>query len=234
MADPATVVLVHGAWHGPWCWDRVTPLLDERGIRWTALDLPTCNAQPNGAATLQDDAAAVRAAIDAVGGPCVVVGHSYGGLVITEACAGHPAVKRLVYLTAFMAAAGDDLLKVFTSGEPNLALINAIENDDAGWSSLGPETVRDLFFNDCDAETVAWAVANCRAMRGGGEPLTVTAWRDIPSTFVVCEQDLAILPPLQRAMSAHATDVVTLDASHSPFASQPSAVADLLERLAVA
>lgn len=231
MPDAATVVLVHGAWHGPWCWERVTPLLDAAGVRWTAVDLPTCNEQPDGPATLADDAACVRSAIDAVGGPCVVLGHSYGGMVITEACAGHPAVRRLVYLAAFMPDVGESTGSLLLSGEPPTDLFAAIENLGDGWNRLGPNAARDVMYQDCDDSTIAWAAANCRKMRGGGQPATQAAWRAIPSTYVIAGQDRTILPSLQRTMSAHATEVVEWDTSHSPFASRPDLVADLLTRL---
>jgi pimeloyl-ACP methyl ester carboxylesterase len=80
MADDPTVVLVHGAWHGAWCWEKVTPQLDEAGVAWMAVDLPFTS--------FEDDVAATRAAIDSAGGPVVLCGHSYGGAVITEA-GGH-------------------------------------------------------------------------------------------------------------------------------------------------
>jgi pimeloyl-ACP methyl ester carboxylesterase len=232
MSDAAAVVFVHGGWGGSWCWDRVTPLLDARGIRWSAVDLPTCSPQPNAPATLSDDAATVRAAIDAAGGPCVVLGHSYGGMVITQACAGHPNVTRLVYLAAFMPDADESIRSLSASGEPNPDFISAIKTDADGWSTLDAETAPDLLYHDCDANTVAWAAANFRPMRGGiGENVTAAAWRGIPSTYVITEQDKGVLPSVQRTMSDRATDVVSWDTSHSPFASRPELVADLLERL---
>ncbi len=230
-SDNATIVLVPGGWGGAWCWDRVTPLLDARGIRWSAVDLPTCSPQPNAPATLSDDAATVRAAIDAVGGACVVLGHSSGGMVITEACAGHPSVNRLVYLAAVMPDVGESIGSLSASGEPNPDFLSAINTDADGWSTVSAETARDLVYQDCDADTVGWATANFRPMRGGGEPVTAAAWRGIPSTYVIAERDRVILPSLHRTMSARATDVVSWDTGHAPYASRPELVADLLERL---
>lgn len=230
-SDNAAVVLVHGGWGGAWCWERVTPLLDARGIRWSAVDLPTCSSQPNAPAMLSDDAAVVRAAIDAVGGACVVLGHSYGGVVITEACAGHPSVRRLVYLAAFMPDAGESIGSLFASGEPNSDFLSAISTDADGWFTVSAETARDLFYHDCDADTVGWGTANCRPMRGGGEPVTTAAWRGIPSTYVIAERDKVILRSLHRTMSARATDAISWDTGHAPYASRPELVADLLERL---
>lgn len=229
---PATVVLVHGAWHGTWCWQRVEALLHARGITTHAVALPTCLPQPDAPATLADDAAALRATLDALDGPAIVVGHSYGGMVITEGAADHPAVKHLVYLAAFMPDIGETNVDLFLSVEPNQEFFAAIANHDDGWSSIPDQHVRTLFYGDCDDDTVAWASARLVSMRGGREPATATAWRAIPSTYVVTTEDRTIRPALQRVMSKHATNVIEWPTSHSPFASQPTLVADLLERLA--
>src|SRR4051794_4806797 len=93
-----TAVLVHGAWHGAWCWEKLTPLLDEASVPWQALDLPL--------SSLEDDAAAVHKVLDAIEGPAVLLGHSYGGAVISQA-GDHPAVEHLVYLCAFALEAGE-------------------------------------------------------------------------------------------------------------------------------
>src|SRR5438046_830753 len=102
----ATVVLVHGAWSGGWTWDLVKDGLEAKGISVGAPDLPI-GAERNVANGFREDGAAVRKVIDGVGGPVVLVGNSYGGVVISEAASGHPSVKRLVYLAAFIPQAGD-------------------------------------------------------------------------------------------------------------------------------
>jgi pimeloyl-ACP methyl ester carboxylesterase len=227
-AGAPTLVLVHGAWHGPWCWERVTPLLDEAGVGWTAVDLPTCNPQPNGPATLSDDAATVRAALDATDVPAILVGHSYGGAVITEGGA-HPSVRRLVYLAAFMPDVGESVLTIAASAEPNQALVAGIVEQPGGFSTLTDDAVDNLFYQDCDPITQAWARAQCRPMRGGAaDPVSVAAWRSVESTFIVTTDDRAVLPALQRAGAARAADVIDLPTSHSPFASQPALLAGQL------
>ncbi len=130
-----------------------------------------------------------------------------------------------------MPDAGESVGSLFASGEPNPDFLSAIKTDPDGWSTLDAETAPELLYHDCDAKTVAWAAANFRPMRGGGENVTAAAWRGIPSTYVITEQDKGVLPSLQRTMSARATDVVSWDTSHSAFASRPELIADLLERL---
>src|SRR3974390_3927769 len=97
---PATGGLVHGAWHGSWCWDRVVPELAARGVTARTLDLPSVGGASG--ENLSSDAAAVRKVIDAQRGPVVLCGHSYGGMVISLAAATSQRVARLIYLCAFV------------------------------------------------------------------------------------------------------------------------------------
>ena len=105
MAERSTVVLVHGAWHGAWCWDEVAARLRADGAPVVAVDLPSVASGGD----MYDDARSVRETIAAAGGETVVVGHSYGGVVITEAAAGAEGVRHLVYLAAFMLDEGESL-----------------------------------------------------------------------------------------------------------------------------
>jgi pimeloyl-ACP methyl ester carboxylesterase len=224
MARP--VVLVHGAWHGSWCWERVTPLLEEQGLVVRTLDLPSVGAEPGDAADLSGDAAAVRALLDEIEGPILLVGHSYGGMVVTQAAAGHTAVRRLVYLCAFMPDEGESLFQL-TGGEP----APWIRLLDDGRALPDLEQAPAVFYGDCDEETAARATAAIRPMAAAPfvEPVAAAAWREIDATYVVCAQDGALPPELQREVFApRAAEVVELDRSHSPFLSDPRTLADLL------
>ncbi len=103
---PATVVLVHGAFHGAWCWDRVVPLLEAQGVPVVAFDLPGHGADPRPPGDLHEHGDALRAVLEGIDGPIVVVGHSYGGAVISDGAAGVDGVVHLVYLAAIVADAG--------------------------------------------------------------------------------------------------------------------------------
>jgi pimeloyl-ACP methyl ester carboxylesterase len=228
---PTPVVLVHGAWHGAWCWERVTPLLDARGIDTQTVDLPSMDVNAGYVTDMHGDAEALRVLLDALDRPAVVLGHSYGGMVITEGAAGHPNAQHLVYLTAFMPDAGESVGTLFGQ-TPNPDLFANLVTGPDGRSSLNPACVGPLLYNDCDADTVAWATSRLRSMLSdGAQPARAAAWRDVPSTYVICSEDKTIPPTLQRSMSARATEVVEWPTSHSPFASQPQLVADLLARL---
>ena len=115
-AEQSTVILVHGAWGGSWCWERVVPLLEERGVRAIAVDLPSMGADPADPPDLSADAAAVAGVLDETGGTFVLCGHSYGGMVVTVAAAGRSDVGQLVYLCAFMPDVGESLFALTGGG----------------------------------------------------------------------------------------------------------------------
>ncbi|HEY8172577.1 MAG TPA: alpha/beta hydrolase [Dehalococcoidia bacterium] len=233
MADAATALFVHGAWHGAWCWDRVVPSLESQGIRCVVVDLPTCDESRDGDMCLADDVWAVRKTIDSIDGPVIVIGHSYGGMVITEGAAGCANVRRLVYLAAFMPDVGESVLTLITSGEQASDIAEALRVTESGRSFVDDAQVGRYFYGDCDEETIAWASSRLRSMRGDmTEGPAAVAWRDIPSTFVIAAQDRAIPPSAQRRMSERATECVEWPTSHSPFASQPQLVIDLVSALA--
>jgi len=218
MMTRGEAVLVHGAWHGASCWDGVVAELGDRGIPTTAVDLPL--------AGLAADVAAARAAIEAAGAGAVVVGHSYGGLVISEAAAGLP-VHRLVYLAAFLAEPGEDMLGLLAGSK----LVDAIVLDEAG-VSVDPAVAAEVFYGDADPATAAALVARLRPMAIDAAPASsvAPAWRSIPTTYVVCTGDQALPVPSQRTMAARADEVVEWPTDHSPFVTRPGAIADLVAR----
>jgi pimeloyl-ACP methyl ester carboxylesterase len=239
----ASVVLVHGAWHGAWCFDPVMDRLRDAGIDAYAVDLPGHGADAGPLGDLHTDAARVRETLDDIGGECVLLGHSYGGAVVTEAGV-HPSVRHIVYLCAFALDAGESCIGAAAAAAestgfdlgarsgPHLAAAIVAEPD--GTAIVSPDLAAACLFNDCDTETADWAVA-----RLGPQPLvTMTdspnevAWRSRPSTYVVCTDDLAIPPEIQRVLARRCTSVVEWPTSHSPFLSAPDLVADLLSELA--
>jgi pimeloyl-ACP methyl ester carboxylesterase len=238
----ASVVLVHGAWHGAWCWDAVTPLLRDAGVAVVAVDLPGHGDDRQPLADLHGDAGKVRSVLDEVEGPVVLVGHSYGGAVITEA-GFHPAVERLVYIAAFNLDEGEavgraatreaDTASIDHSDRPDLGA--ALRSDDEGrTTTIATEGATEILYNDCSAAIAEWATARLgpqRMANFGDEPKGV-AWRDRRSTYVVCTEDQAVHPDLQRILARRATDTVVWPTGHSPFLSQPDLVTRTLRELA--
>jgi pimeloyl-ACP methyl ester carboxylesterase len=220
----ATVVLVHGAWHGAWCWEKVLPLLESAGVEARAVDLPDAGGVPG---DLTADVAAVREVLDNVGAPAVLCGHSYGGAVITEAGL-HRAVSHLVYIAAFVPDAGMSV-RDLPRPEPGTARLPAVLGDD-GLVRLTPTAV-DFVYQDCDPADVDAARLRWRAQRpaGFGQPVSAAAWRSCRSTYALCLDDRSIDPRMQRAMAERAgSEIVEWPTGHSPFFSRPDLVADLL------
>jgi pimeloyl-ACP methyl ester carboxylesterase len=215
------VVLVHGAWHGAYCWDGVVAELRRLGVQATAVELPLTG--------LHADVAAARSAIEAAGPASVVVGHSYGGTVITAAAAGLPGVSRLVYLAAFLTEPDADTLALI-SGK----LIESVVVDERG-ITVDPAAAAEVFYGDAGPDTAAAMIARLRPMPlaaiepSATEPAwTEAAWRSIPATYVVCTNDQAIPVDAQRKMAAHAEEVVEWPTDHSPFVTRPGAIAELI------
>jgi len=220
-----TVVLVHGAFHDGWCWELVRQQLDERGVPNQALDLPFSG--------LAGDAAAVGKLLDAIDGPVVLIGHSYGGMVISRAASGRDDVAHLVYLCAVQVDEHVDLATAMTTSDE---LMSAFVAGDDGAMSVDPAAAPAVFYHDCDDELTATAVSHLRGMAFGvvqdDDDPPPAAWKQIESTYVVCSDDQTIAPESQRKMATNANHVVEWDTSHSPMLSRPELVADLLVDLA--
>jgi pimeloyl-ACP methyl ester carboxylesterase len=222
-----SVVLVHGAWHGAWCWASVLAGLDERGIDAVAVDLPGPD--------LHADADHVRSVLDDHE-HVVLVGHSYGGAVITDAGA-HPAVERLVYVAAFALDEGETLAAVDLPGGELGELMAAVRFGDDGYMTLDPDAAGPVLFDDCSPADTQRALSLLRpqSLACMNQPARAVAWRLHPTTYLLCGADRTVPPGFQRAMAERIPGVAIAewpDASHSPFLSMPGAVVDVIAGLA--
>ncbi len=233
------MVLVHGAWHGAWCWEHVVPLLDDAAVPSIAIDLPGHGASAAPLSDLAGDAAALRAVLDGLD-DAVVCGHSYGGAVVSEGAAGHPAVRHLAFIAAFPLAVGESCTNAVagevSSEDGRTELGGAIVSHDDGTSTIDPERALDLFFGDCAADDAAKANDRLDAQSWAelGGVATHAAWQQLPSTYAVCSEDRAVAPALQRVLARRCARTVEWPTSHSPFVSRPELVANLLIELATA
>jgi pimeloyl-ACP methyl ester carboxylesterase len=243
---PVGAVLVHGAWHGGWCFDALRAALSDRGVGAVAPDLPGHGSDQGAQCDLAGDAAAVVAVIRSQPAPVVLMGHSYGGLVITEAIAQlHEAgdlgarVKRAVFLCAIALPGGTTFGDLPAGVNDASGLGRMLQRTDGGSSVLNPAdpvAFREVFAADCSAEHAerSLAQASPQLLRNLREPARVTAASLVSSTYVVCTKDAAIPVAAQRAMveavlaTGSTMNVVELVASHSPYASMPAVVADIL------
>jgi pimeloyl-ACP methyl ester carboxylesterase len=229
----ATVMLVHGAFHGAWCWKRVAEGLEAAGIPVAALDLPGHGESSEGLGGLAEDAEFVGQALARCKGPVVLCGHSYGGVVITEAAAEGSGVEHLVYLAAAVPDVGESMVDAI----PELMeapLMAALDFRSDGTSVIDPERAAEVFYEDCDEATVRWALSQLGPEESGSFLGTATQapWRKLATTYVVCADDAAIPASAQHRLAQRCNERHVWDTSHSPMLSQPDLLVELLGELA--
>lgn len=214
------VLLVHGGWHGSWAFDLVVDLLAARGITARTVDLPSSGSS----AGRDADIAVVRASLAAHAAPTVVAGHSYGGAVISDACAGAPNVVGLAYLCAF----------VPDRGEPMLEVLPPWIEVDAPAGVCRPLTPERVFYADVEPALAARAIARLvpHSLASVLVPQTAAAWRELPSSYLLCERDQALPLSAQEALAERTGTVERVPAGHSPFLSHPAELAGFLARAA--
>jgi len=219
--DIRNVVLVHGGFVDASGWQGVYQLLRSRGFAVSVVQNPTTS--------LADDVAVVRRALAKLDGPAVLVGHSYGGAVITEA-GTHPAVAALVYVAAFAPDAGESVATLIADPPPGAPVPPILPPED-GFLLLDQEKFPQSFAADVEpslaqfmaATQLPWGVA---ALQGA---ITQPAWKTKPTWYLIATQDRMIPPPAQRAMSGRAGATTSeIAASHSVYVSQPEAVAQVI------
>jgi pimeloyl-ACP methyl ester carboxylesterase len=226
-ADPAsgTVVLVHGGFVDGSGWQGVYGYLKNDGYDVAVVQNPTLS--------LQGDVAATNMVIDAQSEPVILVGHSYGGAVITEA-GTNPNVVALVYIAAFAPDAGESVNTLIANPPPGAPVPPILPPRD-GFLFLDREKFHASFAGDVNDEQAAF-MADSQVPWGVqalGGTITEPAWRSKPSWYLVTTEDRMIPPPAQREMSARAgSTVVEVAASHSVYVSQPAAVVELIEKAA--
>lgn len=227
-------VLVHGAFHGGWCWEEVADRLRAAGHRVDAPDLPGAPGEgtPHEDVTFEAAVRTVTDLLDADPEPAVLVGHSNGGMVVTQAAAERPElVSRLVYLAAFRPVDGESLLDLTSRPEGAGDGVQANVRLEPPSAVFDPAKIEEVFAADCGPQRIAELQA-----RTGPQPLAMFATpvrlgqtAPPPTTYVVCTRDGAIPVPLQRLMAGRRPGtVVELDSSHSPYYSRPDDVVEIL------
>jgi pimeloyl-ACP methyl ester carboxylesterase len=217
---PPNIVLVHGLWADGSSWSKVIPILQNAGHRVIAVQLPLHN--------LADDVATVKRAIELVGGPTILVGHSFGGFVITNAAYNNPNVTGLVYVSAFAPDEGESAVNFVPveSLPPGLLVL-----DSGGFGYLNPEMFPQVFAQDVNiTEAKTMAVVQKPAHQSlftekSGPP----AWKQLPTWFEVSEGDHIIPPDAERmfAQRMNAT-TISLNSSHASLVSHPDEIAQLI------
>jgi len=195
--------------------------LAARGLASVSVALPSCGEGGNELGDLYDDVDACRRAIAAAEAPVILCGHSYGGMVITDAGVDE-RVKQLLYVTSVMADAGESQ-GALIGAEPAPWLLPG----DDGTIGVDPGLVRELFLQDCDEATTEGALARLtrQSLAPFAQPPRQVAWEQKPSTYFVCTEDLATPAEAQRARIRAGARAVDFEAGHHPFLSRPEAFA---------
>lgn len=238
----ASFVLVHGSFHGAWCWSRVRQRLEAQGHRVVAVDLPGRGEAPAPVVdrTLHSYAQAVGRAVDAAGAPVVLVAHSMGGVVATQLAEWRPDdVRRLVYVCAFLPRDGQSLLDLATT-DGESAILPALRVDEArGVHAVDPAAHREVFYGHCAEADARDASARLveEALAPVATPVRRTAERfdRVPRVYVRTLHDRCLTPALQDRMLAATpcARVHDLATDHSPFFSDVDGLVAVLERAAV-
>jgi len=221
----SNIVLIHGAWADGSSWSKVIPLLESKGFHLVAVQMPLTS--------LADDVAAVQRAIALVDGPLLLVAHSYGGVVMTQA-GNDPKVAGLVYVAAFAPQEGQSAFDL-ANANPT-PVLPELRLDQFGFLKITPKGIREDFAQDLsDSEQTVLTVTQGPTAGGASlsAPVSTAAWRNKPCWFAIANHDRVIAPTLQATLAEqmNATSI-TLQSSHVAMLSHPSEVASLIRRAA--
>ncbi|GLK56829.1 pimeloyl-ACP methyl ester carboxylesterase [Methylopila capsulata] len=241
----ARFVLVHGSFHGAWCWERLTPLLESAGHETITPNLPGSggDSSPIENADLASYATRVTGVIDGIAGPVILVGHSMGGIVSAQVAELRPhRLSALVYVNGLMLRDGESLGSFLDANAhldvDDLVLKNMVVSVDGAEARFPAEKAREVFYNTCAVHDAAWAAARLGPQRTKiyGEPLRLTPERFglVPRAYVRGLKDNAVSLAYQDAMLGNTPceRVFDLDGDHSPFLSAPEMLAAVLEQVA--
>ena len=233
----ATFLLIHGAWHGAWCWHKVTPLLSAAGARVLAPDLPSMGADitPPNVITLDYWARFIADSVDREPEPVTLVAHSRGGIVASRAAELVPdRIRRIVYVAAYLLPARATLAAAARSDDDSLIPSNMIPASTGLTCTVRPGVIREAFYGRCaDADAAdAETRLSPEPLKPLVTPLEITPERygRVPRTYIETRFDNVITLAAQRRMqdALPCDPVFTLDADHSPFLSQPESLARIL------
>ncbi|HEX2568777.1 MAG TPA: alpha/beta fold hydrolase [Polyangia bacterium] len=236
-----TYVLVHGSWFGAWCWDKVKPLLEQAGHTVITVDLPAHGSDqtPLAEASLQSYTDRVRQIVEAQPRPVILVGHSMAGIVISQVAEARPdKIRALVYVAAFLVQSGQTLVQITQEDTDSQLGPHLQFAPDQSYAMVDPAFVHDVFCADCssvDDQLVSARMTVREPTAPLATPIQVSAarWGSVPRVYVETLQDRVLSNTEQRRLyGALSVDrVLTIDSSHSPFLSQPGALAAQLSSL---
>ena len=237
VTQPKTFILIHGAWHGAWCWHKLIPLLEAAGCRVIAPDLPSMgdDTTPPAVITLDYWAQFVAGILEREVEPVILVAHSRGGIIASQVAELAPArIRQLVYLAAYLLPSGAKLADAARTDAESLIAANMIPAASGVTCTVRAGAIRETFYGCCTDEDVEFASARLgpEPLKPLVTPLQLSAARfgRVPRAYIETTRDRVISVASQRRMQAElpCTPVFTLDSDHSPFLSQPEALGRIL------
>jgi pimeloyl-ACP methyl ester carboxylesterase len=232
----STFVLVHGAWHGEWCWDKMIPLLQDAGHRVLTLDLPGhgMNKTATSKVALQDYTDCLCSILDNESEQVILVGHSMGGIVITQTAEYRPEkIQLLVYLCAFLPQNGQTLLQILEN-DNNDSPLPIVISEDKTYLKLKEQFIKDSFYGECSENDAFEAKQKLcyQPLLPFVTPVRITEdnFGRIPRVYIETLKDNAISKRCQREMYTRTPCryIITMDTDHSPFISQPEVLSSHL------
>jgi pimeloyl-ACP methyl ester carboxylesterase len=221
------IVLVHGAWVDGSSWSKVIPLLEAKGLHVVSVQIPLTS--------LADDVAATKRALALIDGPVILVGHSYGGVVITEA-GNDPKVKGLVYIAAFAPDAGESVLSLAKSSPVAPPAASQIVPDSTGFTKISKQGIDEDFAEELSPTEKAVLFATqvpASAPNALGAPVTEVAWKTKPSWALITLKDRVLPAQAQQGMAQRSkAQVTSIESSHLVLLAHPTEVAAVIEEAA--
>lgn len=237
----ARFVLVHGAWHGAWCWYKIIPLLQQHGHTVVAPELPGhgIDRTPTNRISMQSYTDRVCQALDEDDEPAILVGHSMGGIVITQTAEFRTEkISKLVYLAAYLMPSGRSLFDEVQTHDDSLMPPNMVfDENDPSYVGFRHEAARDTFYGDCSDDDVILALSLLTPQPQSPlrAPMQTTDenFGRVPRIYIEALQDRTVTGDVQKRMYTElpCKQVITMDTSHSPFFSQPEVLANHLLKL---
>jgi pimeloyl-ACP methyl ester carboxylesterase len=233
----STFVLIHGAWFGAWCWNSTKALLEQAGHTAIAIDLPGHGEDQTPVAEITLDTLVERVGqtLTTQVEPVILVGHSMGGIVLSQTAEKYPdQIERLIYVAAYLLQHGESLLQVSTTDADSQIGSYLVPDPDHGLIGIRPEALKAIFLHDCPAEVVAEAEERLRpdliAPQATPLHLTESNFGRVPRTYITTKLDRVVSPNLQKQMfTALPCDrVLEIETGHSPFAAAPDKLVALL------
>lgn len=229
------LILVHGAYHGGWCWRHVAPKLEQNGFQVETPDLPGSGADTTPLPDVDLDACVAKISdlVTSASEPVVLAGHSYAGAIINQVAENHPEkIDRLVYITAYLPGDGENITHWARQDKDTAVKLDRVDLAGTRAVRMNDDALVPAFYADCSEDDIAFARARLRpqviAPFQGRLQLSDGRFGQVQKKYIACDQDRAISPALQQAMTTAMglTDIVHFDAGHCPYFSMPEALAE--------